>query len=106
MTTLTMIQSVRCVEQRANQGGYFLLNLRSCPKEQDPTWDIISLGFCTNVPGLIRSFAETGEDLHLHFDSAKRVAEAALGIRHRTIPADWVRRGGGTVLSSPRGQHR
>ena len=33
---------------------------------------------CTNLPGLIRSFAETGEDLHLHFDSARRVAEAAV----------------------------
>ena len=54
-----------------------MLNLRSCPKEQDPTWDT-SLGFGTNLPGLIRSFAETGEDLHLHFDSAKRVAEAAV----------------------------
>ena len=64
-------------EQQANQGGYFLLNLSSCPKEQDPSWDI-SLGFRTNLPGLIRSFAETGEDLHLHFDSAKRVAEAAV----------------------------
>ena len=70
--------SIRALcEQQANQGGYFLLNLRSCPKEQDPTWDI-SLGFRTNLPGLIRSFAETGEDLHLHFDSAKRVAEAAV----------------------------
>ena len=64
-------------EKQANQGGYFLLNLRSCSKEQDPTWDI-SLGFCTNLPGLIRSFAETGEELHLHIDSAKRVAEAAV----------------------------
>ena len=36
--------SIRALcEQQANQGGYFLLNLRSCPKEQDPTWDI-SLG--------------------------------------------------------------
>ena len=64
-------------EQQANQGGYFLLNLRSCPKEQDSTWDT-SLFFRTNLPGLIRSFAETGEDPHLHFDSAKRVAEAAV----------------------------
>ena len=33
--------SIRALcEQQANQGGYFLLNLRSCPKEQDPTWDI------------------------------------------------------------------
>ena len=62
--------SIRALcEQQANQGGYFLLNLRSCPKEQDPSWDI-NLGCCTNLPGLIRSFAETGEDLHLHFDSA------------------------------------
>ena len=38
-----------------------MLNLRSCPQEQDPTWDI-SLGFCTNFLGLIRSFAETGEE--------------------------------------------
>ena len=54
-----------------------MLNLRNCPKEQDSTRDT-SLGFRTNLPGLIRSFAETGEDLHLHFDSAKRVAEAAV----------------------------
>ena len=38
-------ESLRALcEQQANQGGYFLLNLRSCPKEQDPTWDT-SLGF-------------------------------------------------------------
>ena len=68
--------SIRAMyEQQANQGGDFLLNLRSCPTEQDPTWDI-RLGFCTDLPGLIQSFAETGEDLHLHFDSAKRVAKA------------------------------
>ena len=64
-------------EQRANQGGYFLLILRSCPKDQDSTWDT-SLGSRTNLPGLIGSFAEAGEDLHLHFDSARRVAEAAV----------------------------
>ena len=64
-------------EQQANQEGYFLLNLRSCPKEQDSTWDT-SLGFRINLPGLIRSFAETGEDLHFHFVSARRVAEAAV----------------------------
>ena len=97
--------SIRALcEQQANQGGYFLLNLRSCPKEQDPTWDI-SLGFCTNLPGLIRSFAETGEDLHLHFDSAKRVAEAAVESASHDS-SGLVRRDGGTVLSSPRGQHR
>ena len=37
--------SIRALcEQQANQGGYFLLNLHSCPKEQDSTWDT-SLGF-------------------------------------------------------------
>ena len=77
MTILTTIQSVHCVNRKRTKEAIFLLNLRSCPKEQDPTWDI-SLGFCTNFPGLIRSFAETGEELHLHFDSAKRVAEAAV----------------------------
>ena len=91
-------------EQQANQGAYFLLNLCNCPKEQDSTLDI-SFGFCTNLPGLIRSFAETGEDLHLHFDSAKRFAEAAVECAiarfHRTGSA---RRWDGTFL--PRGQHR
>ena len=71
-------ESLRALcEQQANPRGYFLINLRSCPKEQDSTWDA-GLGFCTNLPGLIRSFAETAEDLHLHFDSARRVAEAAV----------------------------
>ena len=47
-------ESLRALcELQANQGGYFLLNLRSCPKEQDSTWDT-SLGFGTNLPGLIR----------------------------------------------------
>ena len=32
MTILTMIQSVRCVNSKQNKEGYFLLNLRSCPK--------------------------------------------------------------------------
>ena len=80
--------SIRALcEQEANQGGYFLLNLRSCPQEQDPTWDI-SLGFCTNLPGLIGSFAETGEDLHLRF--CETSCGSCSGIRHRTIPADWI----------------
>ena len=65
--------SIRALsEQQANQGGYFLLNLRSCPKEQDPTWTSIW------VFAQIYLDSETGEDLHLHFDSAKRVAEAAV----------------------------
>ena len=63
--------------QQVNQGGYFLLNTRACPREQDSTWDT-SLGFWTYLCGLIRSFAEQGEDLHLHYESARRVAEAAV----------------------------
>ena len=63
--------------QQVNQGGYLLLNTRACPREQDLTWDT-GLGFWTNLPGLIRSFAEPGEDLHLHYESARRVAESAV----------------------------
>ena len=86
--------SIRALcEQQANQEGYFLLNLRSCPKEQDPTWDI-SLGFHTNLPGLIRSFAETGEDLHLHLNSA---VESAIARFQRTGSA---RRWDGTFFTT------
>ena len=82
-------ESLRALcEQQANQGGYFLLNLRSCPKEQDSTWDT-SLGFRTNLPGLIRPFAELGEDLHLHFDSAKRVAEAVARFQRTGSARRW-----------------
>ena len=68
-------------EQPANQGGYFLLNLRSCPKEQDSTWDT-SLGlhqFTWNwrrTPSSLR-FRETS-------------CGSRSGIRHRTIPEDWI----------------
>ena len=83
-------ESLRALcDQQANQGGFFLLNLRSCPKEQDSTWDT-SLGFWTNLPGLIRSFAEPGEDLHLHFDSARRVAEAAVESAIARFQANWI----------------
>ena len=86
--------SIRALcEQQANQGGYFLLNLRSCPKEQDPTWDT-SLGF-------LHQFAETGEDLHLHFDSAKRVAEAAVeSAIARFQRTGWARRWDGTFFTT------
>ena len=66
--------SIRALcEQQTNQGGYFLLNLRSCPKEQDSTWDI-SLGF---APIYLDS-SDCLLNLHLHFDTAKRVVEAAV----------------------------
>ena len=43
--------------------------------------------------GLIRSIADTGEDLHLHLDSSKRVAEAAvesaIARLQRTGSARW-----------------
>ena len=98
-------ESLRALcEQQANHGGYFLLNWRSCPKEQDSNWDT-SLGFGTNLPGLIRSFAETGEDLHLHFDSARRVAEAVV----ESAIARFQRTGSARRWnwnSSPRGQRR
>ena len=80
--------SIRALcEQQANLGGYFLLNLRSCPKEQDPTWNT-SLGFGTNLPGLIRSFAERGSPSSLRF--CETSCRSRSGTRHRTIPEDWI----------------
>ena len=77
MTILTMIQSVHCVNSKRTKEA---ISCSICAVVQrnrirlgTPVWV-----FGTNLPGLIRSFAETGEDLHLHFDSAKRVAEAAV----------------------------
>ena len=97
--------SIRALcEQQANQGGYFLLNLRSCPKEQDPTWDI-SLGFCTNLPGLIRSFAKTGED-SIFISTLQNELRKLQWNPPSHDSSGPVRRDGGTVLSSPRGQHR
>ena len=91
-------------EQQANQGGYFLLNLRSCPKEQDPTWDT-SLGYCTNLHGLIRSFAEL--ERNSIFTSTLQNDLRKLQWNPPSHDSSGLdRRDGGTVLSSPRGQHR
>ena len=92
-------------EQQANQGGYFLLNLRSCPKEQDSTSDT-SLDLRTNLP----------------LDSSDRLLKLERISIFTSIPRDELRklqwnppshdsneldrRDGGTVLSSPRGQRR
>ena len=70
--------SIRALcEEQANHGVYFLLNFSVVQSNRirlgTSVW-----GFCTNLHGLTRSFADAGEDLHLHFDSAKRVAEAAV----------------------------
>ena len=98
-------ESLRALcEQQANQGYYFLLNLRSCPKEQDSTWDT-SLGFRTNLPGLIRSFAETGE-----ISIFTSILRDELRKLQRNPPSHdssgLDRRDGGTALPSPRGQRR
>ena len=96
--------SIRALcEQQANQGGYFLLNLRSCPKEQDPTWDI-SLGLapiCLDPSDRLLKlernsiFTSTlqNELRKLHWNPPS----------HDSSGLVW--RNGGTVLSSPRGQH-
>ena len=91
-------------EQQANQGGYFLLNLRNCPKEQDSTWDT-SLGFAP-----------------ICLDSSDRLLILERISIFTSIPRDEMRelqwnppshdsseldrRDGGTVFSSPRGQRR
>ena len=98
-------ESLRALcEQQANQGGYFLLNLRSCPKEQDSTWDT-SLGFCSNLPGLIRSLLKL-ERISI-FTSTSRNEFRKLQWNPPSHDSNELdRRDGGTVLSSPRGQHR
>ena len=65
-----------CNEQ-ANQGGYFFFNMCGRPREQGSNWDT-SLSFWTNLPGLIQSFAQPGEEIHLYVEFARRVAEAAV----------------------------
>ena len=97
--------SIRALcEQQANQGGYFLLNLRSCPKEQVPTWDI-SLGFCTNLPDSSDRLLKL-ERISI-FTSTLQNELRKLQVNPPSHDSSGlVRRDGGTVLSSPRGQHR
>ena len=88
MTILTMIQSVPCVNSERTKEA---ISCSICAVFQK---NIVRLGtsicvFCTNLPGLIRSFAGTGEGLHLHFDSAKTSCRSCSRIRHRTVPGDW-----------------
>ena len=85
-----MSQSVRCSEQQANQGRLFLAQFAHLVQRNRIRLGTPVLGFCNNLPGLIRSFAETGEDLHLHFDSAKRVAEAAVESAIARFHEDWI----------------
>ena len=73
MTIQTMIQSV----QASEAGRLFFAQFAQLSKGTGSDLGH-QFGFGTNLLGLIRSFAETGEELHLHFDSAKRVAEAAV----------------------------
>ena len=91
-------------EQQANQGGYFLLNLRSCPKEQDPTWDI-SLGFAPicleSSDRLLKLERNSIFTSTLQKELRKLAMESAIARFQRTGVGATV----GRVLSSPRGQH-
>ena len=58
-----------CIEQ-ANQGSYFLFNTRGRTRDQDSNWET-SLSFWANLPRLTQSFAEPGEEIHLHCESAR-----------------------------------
>ena len=98
-------ESLRALcEQQANQGGYFLLNLRRCPKEQDSTWDI-SLGFapiCVDSSDrLLKLERITIFTSILHNELRKLQWNPP---SHDSSELD--RRDGGTVLSSPRGHCR
>ena len=96
----TMSHSVRCANNERT------MEVISCPiravvqKEQDSTWDT-SLGFRTILPGFIRSFAEIGERISIFFDSAKRVAEAAVeSAIARFQRTGWARRWDGTFFTT------
>ena len=62
---------------QANQRGYFSCNTRGRTSERDPSWES-SLGFWTNLRGLAKSFADPGEEVHLHHETARHVAEAGI----------------------------
>ena len=98
-------ESIRALcEQQANQGGYFLLNLRSCSKAQDTTWDL-SLGFAPICLDSSDRLLKLERNSIFTSILEKRVAEAAVNPPSHDS-SELVRRDGGTVLSSPRGQHR
>ena len=65
-----------CTDQ-TNHGGDFLFNTRGRCAEHDLSWET-SLGFWTKLPGRILSFAEPGEEVHLHYESARQIVEAAV----------------------------
>ena len=91
-------------EQQENKGGYFLFNLRSCPKEQDPTWD-------TSWVWALICMDSSDRSLKL-----ERISISTSILQNELRKLQWnppshdssglVRRDGGTVLSSPRGQRR
>ena len=57
---------VLCTEQEQH-GGYFLFNTRGRCAEHDLNW-ASGLGFWTDLPGLVRSFDDPGEEIHLHYE--------------------------------------
>ena len=92
-------ESLRALcEQQANQGGYLLLNLRSCPKEHDPTLGFLDLDSSDRLLKLEKISIFTSvlqnELQKLQYNPPS----------HDSKELD--RRDGGTVLSSPRGQRR
>ena len=87
MTASTTSHSVRCANNKRTR---VVISCSICAVAQrnrirhgTSVWF-----FCKNLPGLIRSFAETGEDLHLSLRFCKTSRGSCSGIRHRTIPAD------------------
>ena len=96
--------SIRALcEQQANQGGYFFLNLRSCPKESDlgtPVW-------------VFAPICLVSSDRLLKLE---RISIFTSILRNELRKLEWNppshdssglnRRDGVKVLSSPRGQRR
>ena len=82
-------------ELQANQGGYFLLNLRNCPKGQNSnsTWHT-NFGVFAPICSSIFSLILQNELRKLQWNPPSQDSK------------ELDQRDGGTALSSPRGQHR
>ena len=98
-------ESLRALcEQPTNQGGYFLLNLRSCPQEQDSTWDtsLRLAPICLDPSDRLLKLERTSIFTSIPRDELRKLQWNPPS--HDSNELD--RRDGGTALSSPRGQRR
>ena len=104
MTILTMMQSVRCVNSKRTREAMCCSICAVVQKEQDPTWDI-SLGFapiCLDSSDRLLKLERNSIFTSILKNELRKLQWNPPS--HDSSGLD--RRDGGTVLSSPRGQHR